>query len=197
MKRWIPIPLFALTFCTADATAQPSNISTTTNHLLRSIEAHLSRGQSFQRYVGAGLVVALEPDEDGWHLDVRPDSRGRVRGIGFASIATPPFHGPTVLDIAGWQFRNADNTAQNDGSINASQLTREFSFVTSEADANALGDEIIAFQEGKSADLPWKVPMGHGTLTIRNLKLGNLVTGARAWIESMDLTISIRFPSQN
>jgi len=86
------------------------------------------------------------------------------------------------------------NTAANAGSVNAPQATRDFSFVLSDKDANTLVDEIEAFQEGKSADLPWRVPLGQGMLTIRNLRLGNLVAGSRAWIESIDFTISLRLP---
>jgi hypothetical protein len=66
--------------------------------------------------------------------------------------------------------------------------------VLSEEDAKKLGDEIGGFQEGKSADFSWKGPIGQGKLTIRNLRLGNLAPGSRAWIESMDFAISLQFP---
>ena len=157
-----------------------------------SFHAHLDRGQSFHQDIGRRLVLALEPTEFGWHLDVRPQER--QNGIGFASIATPPLHGPTALDIEGWQFRNTGNTAANDGSVNAPQLRRDFSFVLNEAGANELADEIASFQEGKTTDLPLKALVGRGTITISNLKLGNLVTGSRARIESMDVTVALHLP---
>jgi len=186
-------------YCAGVLTAVTCFTAKTDATLLRrapalSIHGHISREQRFERNVGSGLVIAFEPDEWGWHLDVRRGNRRDPNGIGFASIATPPLHGPTALDIEGWQFRNANNTAANDGSVNAPQMTRDFSFVLTEKDATALADEISDFQEGKSADLPWNAPMGRGTLRIRNLRLGNLVPGSRARIDSMDFTISLRFP---
>ena len=42
---------------------------------------------------------------------------------------TPPWHFvPNAREIEGWHFRNGDNTAPNDASVNALQELREFIF---------------------------------------------------------------------
>src|SRR5262249_8923252 len=127
--------ILALATHTATAAERPDLIRST------RFEAHLLKGQGYQRSIGTGLVLTFVPDECGWHLDMREQGSHYVNDFGLASIATPPLHGPTALDIEGWQFRNADNTGSNDGSVNAPQKNRDFSFVLTRTDAQKLADE--------------------------------------------------------
>ncbi len=71
---------------------------------------------------GPGYALALLPAPHGWDLRVL-DKAGTD-----LSQLTPPLHGPNPRDIYGWHFRNADNTAPNDGSVNAPQDLRLFVF---------------------------------------------------------------------
>lgn len=155
----------------------------------------ISRGQTFQQNIGNGLVFELTPDDYGWDADIYPANRG-VNDYGLAGIATPPYHGPyNALYIDGWDFADASNTAPNDGSVNAPQMERNFQFVTNETDAQTVSDAYNAFTESKTNDFSPDVPFGNGTITISNLKLGNLVEGSKAWIESMNFTVNLQFPT--
>jgi hypothetical protein len=90
--------------------------------------------------------------------------------------------------VEGWHFRNADNTGPNDGSVNAPQEER---------------GSLFSPEVGRSFDYPLTGPeaeelarqAGRGMLTIRNLVFGNLVPGEKAWIESMDFTIDLEWPT--
>lgn len=159
-----------------------------------SFQGHILKGQSFQKDIGKGLIFKLTPDSNGWNMDIFSNNAQQY-DYGFASIVTPPFHGITALQIEGWHFRNKKNTAQNDGSVNAPQITRDFSFALNKQDANTMVDAINLFTSGKKLDFnPNVYSLGKGELVIQNLKLGNLVSGSQAWIESMDFNVSITLP---
>ncbi|MBI1394234.1 MAG: hypothetical protein GC152_16005 [Alphaproteobacteria bacterium] len=72
-----------------------------------------------------GWTFALMSTENGWAVRVFENPQ-----IGMAvdlTSLTPPHGGaPNPRDIEGWHFRNADNTAPNDGSVNAPQSLRAF-----------------------------------------------------------------------
>lgn len=154
---------------------------------------HIIRNQVFEKDLGNNLVFRLTPNSNGWDADI-VSKNAKQDDYGFASIATPPFHGINALQIEGWHFRNTDNTAPNDGSINAPREKRNFSFVLNKVDADTMANIIQEFSSGKTDDFSPKVPIGQGELLIENLKLGNLNTNAQAWIEEMDITVNIIFP---
>jgi hypothetical protein len=148
------------------------------------LAGHLERGERFERVFGPGLSISMEPSEFGWVLvvrDERPDEN--------IARLTGPFHFvPNPRYVEGWHFRNADNTGPNDGSVNAPQEERRFLFSP---------------EVGRSFDYPLTEPeaeeftrqAGRGLLTIRKLVPGNLVPREKAWIERMDFTIDLEWPS--
>jgi hypothetical protein len=148
------------------------------------LASHLQRGERYEQTFGPGLCISLEPREFGWVVivrDERPDEN--------IARLTGPFHFvPNPRYVEGWHFRNADNSGPNEGSVNAPQEEREFLFSP---------------EVGRSFDYPLTGPeaeefarqAGRGMLTIRNLVLGNLVPGEKAWIESMDFTIDLEWPT--
>jgi hypothetical protein len=145
---------------------------------------HLERGAQFAHAFGPGLSLSLEPAEYGWILVVRDERPGE-------NIArlTGPFHFvPNPRYIEGWHFRNADNTGPNDGSVNAPQ--RERGFLFSPEVGRSFDYPLTAAQAEQFAQRA-----GGGLLTIQDLVLGNLVPGEKAWIESMDFTIDLDWPS--
>jgi len=158
-------------------------------------QGHITKGQQFQEDIGHGLVFQLTPDEDGWSIDIFPQGGHGANDYSLTDIATPPFHGITSVQLEGWHFRNARNTGPNDGSVNAPQEERDFQFVMNEADARTVADAIDQYEEGKTPDFSPDVSFGHGKLVVRALTLGNLVPGLQAWIESMDFSVSLEFPS--
>jgi len=158
-------------------------------------QSRISRGSIRVFPVGAReLIFRLTPDEYGWTVEMYPAGYRDLNGDGLASIATPPYHGVNPLQIEGWHFRNARNTAPNDGSVSAPQTQREFWFVLTKADAQTVAYAYDQYNRGKTPDFSPNVPMGKGELVILNLKLGNLVPGSRAWIESMDFSVTLEFP---
>lgn len=148
------------------------------------VTGHVERGERYEQAFGPGLSILLEPSEFGWIVIVRDERLDE-------NIArlTGPFHFvPNPRHVEGWHFRNAANTGPNDGSVNAPQEERGILFspeVGRSFDYPLTGSEAEEFTR----------QAGKGLLTIRNLVLGNLVPGERAWIESMDFTIDLKWPS--
>lgn len=148
------------------------------------LTGHLERGERFEQAFGPGLSMSLEPNAWGWVLvvrDARPDEN--------IARLTGPFHFvPNPRYVEGWHFRNADNTGPNDGSVNAPQEERGF---------------VFSPEVGRSFDYPltglqaeqFARQAGNGLLSIHGLVLGNLVPGEKAWIERMDFTIDLNWPS--
>jgi hypothetical protein len=97
------------------------------------IRGSVSRGESFSQTTPYGWILRLVPDPHGWFLQVTTEGRENED----LSRLTPPWHFvPNAREIEGWHFRKADNTAPNDGSVNAPQQVREFIF------SPAVGGEI-------------------------------------------------------
>ena len=49
----------------------------------------VSEGQTFRREIGAGLILVVRPDGDGWRIAVT--SRSGCRDSDFAAVVTPPY----------------------------------------------------------------------------------------------------------
>lgn len=181
---------------TATSSTQTKNPATTIPSFNIQFQGHAAKGQYFKKVLGNGLVFHLIPDNYGWNIEILPEhDQENVPYGGFASIATPPFHGINALQIQGWHWRNIDNTAANDGSVNAPQEIRDFEFVVNNADAQKMGAAIEQFTSGKTLSFSPYVSLGQGKLVIKNLKLGNLIEGKQAWIESMDFKVTLQFNS--
>ncbi len=126
--------------------------------------------------------------------------------MNFAGVVTPPYRGINNIYIEGWHFRNSDNTGPNivgPKNVNAPQEVREFDFVLNDSDYqkafDALGKMMWSYsyseQEVNEATIIHdKLSKGHGKLTIRDLKLNNLVAGKQAGIESMKFDVELNFP---
>jgi hypothetical protein len=59
----------------------------------------LHQGETFQHPIGRGLFLRLLPQDGGWHIYIGPNPEDD-----FASVVTPPMHGPNPLDIMAWTF---------------------------------------------------------------------------------------------
>src|SRR5215207_6618036 len=84
------------------------------------IAGEVRHGQRFERPIGAGLYLRLEPDpEEGWRIEVGParpaDPAEHVDD--FSDCVNVPVHGATDMDIEGWHFRNDDNTGARERSV--------------------------------------------------------------------------------
>jgi hypothetical protein len=170
---------------------------------------HASKGQLFSRRIADNLVFELRPtaffgDEIGaWTIWVGDPRRGDE---GYASVVTPPFHGPNDLDLFGSYFRNADNSGPNDGSVNAPGVVRHFKFVADHAAYEEAGSLLECLLRGcaemdfRDADAAYDSVVrdsGTGTLTITDLKLGNLIVGQFPSIESITFIATLELPAQH
>jgi hypothetical protein len=101
----------------------------------------VNRGQTYKYQINQHLVFCLIPshffsgEETGWEIIIS-DTMENDCGDNFAPIVNPPFRGNLLFDVHGWQFRNKDNTGENDGSVNAPQKERQFGFLLNENDYN-------------------------------------------------------------
>ena len=186
--------LAILTSCTV----APTSVTTVEPRI--SFEGTVTRGQDFVKELPSGLTFRLEyysGDGEGWFIWVgnkaQPDEN-------FDQYVTPPFRGLNDLSIEGWHFRNAANTNPRTSSDPYTpQATRRFQFVLNESDYQIASDTLqkVLWPYRYSKDeveQAWQIydqlPTASGTLTITEMKLGNLVRGERANIESMNFEVS-------
>jgi hypothetical protein len=167
--------------------------------------AEVSRGETFSKPLANGLTFRLVPIGYGWRVWIGDSSRPKDNHV---AVATPPFRGVNASVIAGWHFRNKDNTGPNapgPKNVNAPQSIRAFRFVLSAEDHRAadVAVKTLLRPAGRtSEDLTnalrtlGRDHKGGGTLEIADLALGNLVTGKRAWIERMRFSVTIAYPGQ-
>lgn len=136
------------------------------------ITASLTRGAHFVAGMGP-RAFALDPTEHGWRIAML-DENGLAVPV-FAAPMRPVETNP--LNIAGWHFRNRDNTGPNTGDVNAPQHLRRFMF-------GAMASE--AMQTGDTASNP-NAFRGLGEVKITGLTLSPPEPGARASIEAMTI----------
>ena len=165
----------------------------------------LKAGARFQHAFGGRFIFALEPTDFGWVIVVYEQGRredltrldGRREDL---ARLTLPFHGPNPTEIAGWHFRNQDNTGPNDGSVNQPQEVREFVFspeVGRSIDGPpTLGQRVLRllhFRPGSltQEDIDRVRSFGQGALHIEHLKLSPIERGAPARILEMSFRCTI------
>jgi hypothetical protein len=170
--------------------------------------AHVSKGQQFNHKIADNLVFELRPSTffgkeiGAWIIRIGDPTRDDKD---YAWVVTPPFHGPNNLYLFGSYFRNADNSGPNDGSVNAPGEVRHFRFVTDHAsyqEASGLVECLLhgcAEMDFRHADAAYQSVLrrsGTGTLTITDLKLGNLIVGQLPSIESITFIATLELPGR-
>ena len=156
-----------------------------------SFTGEVKRGQVYRHKIKNGLVFCLTPssfwvENGGWTINIS-DEIGNECDDNFTGIVTPPFHGNNAIFVQGWQFRNATNTGESEGSA---PPTRFFNFIFNQKDFEAIFNAKYQMNNDETVDLT-KIPRSRGALTITDLKLGNLVPNEQAWIESMKFEVKI------
>ncbi|MCP4359625.1 MAG: hypothetical protein GY796_16585 [Chloroflexi bacterium] len=176
----------------------------------------VSRGQIYKHQITQDLVFCLVPGgiirdipDEGWNIiisDTRPDScdHSSKDYANFGSRVTPPFRGNLYFDVYGWHFRNAENTGENDGSVNAPQEERHLNFVFNRQDYETLWyaarcnrwaidtDCAQATQTSTNTE----IPRSSAKFTVTKLELGNLVPDSHAWIEYMEFKVDVYLPAE-
>jgi len=151
------------------------------------IRGEVSRDAKFSHLTPAGWILRLVPVQGGWFLQIT--SKGREAED--LSRLTPPWHFvPNAREIEGWQFRNADNTGPNDGSVNAPQELREFIF------SPQVGRGIEYNGSATTGEDVAKVrSFGRGWLFIESYRLTPARKGERAAFESLTFSACLTWPA--
>lgn len=124
----------------------------------------------------------------------------------YSMVVTPPYRGINMRFIEGWHFRNSDNSGPNSTgakNVNAPQTVRDFCFVLDREGYRIAGAELdvllwgVHDEERLTAARKRREGLSKGTgrLTVRELRLGNLVVGKRAWIERMRFEAEVVVPT--
>jgi hypothetical protein len=108
-------------------------------------------------------------------------------GHNFATIATPPFHGPNATEIDAWHF---------DPGANAPQFERDFSFVLSDDDWQRLMQDISSYRDPeKMLKEVETLSSGHGRLTITAMKRHKGADGTSLF-DSLAFDVNLTWPGR-
>lgn len=104
---------------------------------IATIEGEVERGSKFQRPIGGGLVVLLQPLPSGWRLRVVP-ARKTDAAPDYAELATPPYQSvsPLLIDTD-FGLRSQDAIAWN---------PRRFKFA---ADASSFAELLVVYNRSQ------------------------------------------------
>lgn len=144
----------------------------------REIAGEVSHPEPFLHEAGA-QTFALMPFEFGWKIGMLDGD-----GLEIPVFAAPRYPVETnPLSVAGWHFRNRDNTAPNTGDVNAPQHERRFSFGTLAMDAANPG--------ASPPDVASEGLGGLGILTIEDFSLTPPAAGQRAGFTTLSFKVCL------
>jgi len=150
---------------------------------------HLRAGEAFEHRLPRGLLFCLLPGgEQSWSISIARTCLDR--DADFASIATPPYHGPNPLQIDAWHFLPDARQFSN---------TREFRFVLNQLDhARILGLLQNRNQQdaGEILRLVEELGKGAGTVEITGVEIVPGKDPADAKFVRMRFRAAIRIPSE-
>jgi hypothetical protein len=146
----------------------------------------VNKGEEYQHQFSDDYIFILSPLKSGMGWEIVIQEKNALNEYNLARL-TPPLHltlNPRYIE--GWHFRNADNSDQNDGSVNAPQEVREFIF------SSKVGKSIALDHWPTLEDIEIIEKDGKGELIITKMELGNFKKGEKAYIESMSFQVSIQ-----
>ncbi|KMK65341.1 hypothetical protein [Puniceibacterium sp. IMCC21224] len=139
----------------------------------REIAGSVTMDEAFFHEAGA-QTFSLVPTDYGWQIQML-DRDGAELPV-FAAPLRPVEINP--LNIAGWHFRNRDNTGPNNGDVNAPQHQRRFVF-------GAMARDLLANPTPRGAS---EGVGGLGELILGNMTLTSPEPGQRAAMTALDFT---------
>ncbi|MCL4865670.1 MAG: hypothetical protein KJZ47_07230 [Gemmatimonadales bacterium] len=148
----------------------------------------MRQGDGFRGTLPGGWILKLIPSASGWSIQVAL----RGRELEDLSKLTPPWHFvPNPRELGGWHFRNRDNTAPNDGSVNAPPSLREFIF------SPEVGRTLVYRGSATSeADIETVRSFGRGWLNLEAFALTPPQPGARAAFIWLRFTACLTWPTE-
>jgi hypothetical protein len=175
------LKLLALVLATATP-AQRAECVAPEGYASLNVAGRVQASSTFRSAFGDDFFFVLAPNEYGWV--VRVEQRDRDEDL---ARLTPPWHFvPNPRYIEGWHFRNASNTASNDGSVNAPQERRAFIFspeVGHSLDYGGSATTAVVVEEVRS--------FGRGELTLTDFRLTPFVEGERASFEVISFEVCL------
>ncbi len=175
--------LFVLVLLPAFSANGQACESSATRHAFHSF-AEVSGDRDFVSSVDDRWVLTLRKNQYGWSIRLFDST-----GVDLSQM-TPPFRASVNhRDIEGWHFRNADNSAANDGSVNAPQELRVFSFSealtgTGGFKPSSDGTDGIEGSEGE----------GRGSLRVVDYGLTDLGPGEKARLVYLKFNVCLTWP---
>jgi hypothetical protein len=169
-----------------------------------TIHGEVRRGETFEHTIRPNLIFLMSPTDFGWVISVGDTVSP---GNNFCAVVTPPYRGINAIYLEGWHFRNSDNSGPNDvgpKNVNAPGEERSFSFVLNVVDYKKAFDALqkllwpysYSRQEIDEANRAHdQLEKAQGVLTVKELKLNNLVAGQQAGIDYMRFNVELILPS--
>lgn len=153
-----------------------------------SVQGEVYGQQTFSAPVNALWRFRLEPSRFGWEVRVRDQ-----KGMDLSQI-TPPFRfAPNPREIYGWHFRNSDNSAPNQGEVNAPQHLRLFQFSPS---LSGTGGYRPPDREMSVSEVSLRQDHGRGALTLLDLGLADLAPDQKARVNYLKFQACLTWPKQ-
>jgi len=154
------------------------------------------RGQVYKHQITQNLILCLIPGTEGWYIvvsDALPNSCdiSSKDFIDFVPVVSPPWRESHSVD--GSQFRNKDNTEDLVYGSDIQQIWG-FNFVFNRDDYTEQKNQLNP--TFKCPAVCRDIPRSSGTLTVGNIKLGNLIPNSKAWIEYMEFEVKIYLPAE-
>ncbi len=175
-RSWIAAVLLTLLPVSAAATPSCGGEPGWASSEIKDTVSHPDQGL----YEAGAQTFTLFPSEFGWRIGML--DRDGLEIPMFAAPLRPVETNP--LNIAGWHFRNTDNSGPNVGDVNAPQQERRFTFGTMATDP-LNNPELVA------PSVPVEGFGGLGVLTIRDHTLTPPEQGKRAAFTSLSFSVCL------
>ena len=198
MSNFLMLPI---ALCVFSSLVSPQSQDSKAKCLQVRFSGEVVRDERYVHALPGNLEFRLLPSPEGWSIVI---GRTGDRTEDYVGIATPPYHGTNPVFIEAWHFRNADNTAPNDGQVDAPGAVRDFSFVLSRAQFKKFSDALDIWsgsaagatekQRAAAAKFLLEGQRRHGTLTISDMELGGLGKGNRPFFQLMKFSVDLCFP---
>jgi hypothetical protein len=172
------------------------------------LQAAVHAGESFRKDIGSGLVFVLEPEDEGWVIQIQPKNWDHARAAepdSYIGCVTPPAHGPHPTNLFAWHFVTEDNQSRLPEEKEIFPRKREFNFVLTAADNEKACEELEAemgapVKDPKTGDLTLgkpgykEPPLGSGVFWIKSFELSDLGKDKHAKLKSLSFEADIVFP---
>lgn len=157
-------------------------------------------GQFYSTKIDHGLMFSLDPAEGGWQINVVPEVKNCLRDCADDDCYNMtdinlPLHGVNSTQLYGWHFRNADNTAPNDGSTIAPGEERDFVYALSCSDQTRIMDSYMCLTGSRQdCEDTGNIVVGHGLLTVNSHELTPPEKGQMADFVKATFTLTLYPP---